>query len=444
MREVRLASILGWFWLYTLAIVPIPGQSQRLSLPPECGPGSIGQDGDAKSSRALEKYDAAHSLALAAKFGPALASLREALDLDPKFTAAHLAAAEILAGSGPQNFPQAAVHLSAVRRLCPQHLESGLLLARVLADGGAKTEAIDRLRQLAREQPKQAAVQVVLGEQLYAIGKHTQALEEFDRALKGDPSNQPARYGKAMCLLATGDATAAVRELKDLVSLNPAHARAHFQLGKQARSDKDLAGAIASFQRATGYEPDFAEAWAQLGAAYREQGDDAKSEYHYRQALKLNPDLSTALYGLARILSARGETAAAEEYLERFQRGRGDPRRNSQATYLNSAGLEQMSQGKLEQALSSFEEALKLDSAFAIAAYNAGVALARLRRADEAIISFQRAIELQPMLANAHYALGVLLKSKNKGDTRADYELNLARRLQEAGIEGSDGGSTNE
>jgi superkiller protein 3 len=421
----------------------MPGQSPPWSLPPECGPGSPnGAAGKLTGRLELEKYSAARSLALAGKYPEALENLREALRLQPELTAAHLAAAEILLRGGAEDLPQVAVHLAAVGRLCPQHLESGLLLARVLSDGGAKAEAIEQLRRLARANPDAVAVHVMLGEQLYAIGKHSDAIEAFARALKLAPSSQPARYGRAMCLLAMGDATKAVRELNDLVALAPAHSRAHFQLGKQARAEKDLAAAIASFQRAIEHEPDFAEGWAQLGATYREHGDDEQSEYHFRQALKLNPELPTALYGLARILSARGETAPAEEYFQKFQQGRGDPRRNSQATYLNTVGLELMSQGKLEQALSSFQEALALDAAFAVAAYNAGIALARLRRVDEAIVSLGKAIELQPMLARAHYALGVLLKSKK--DPRADYELNLARRLQESGIEGSDAGSTNQ
>src|SRR5712692_2407771 len=70
--------------------------------------------------------------------------------------------------------------------------------------------------------------------------------------------------------------------------------------------------------------------------------------------------------------------------------------------------ISQYQAGRYQEALSSLQEAVKLDPDFAIAYNSACVVYDKLGRSAEAINSCERAVALKPELAVAHYNLGVL------------------------------------
>ena len=65
--------------------------------------------------------------------------------------------------------------------------------------------------------------------------------------------------------------------------------------------------------------------------------------------------------------------------------------------------------GRIEEALKSYDEAIRLDQDNASTWNNRGSVLERLGRREEALISYNKAIELDPIDANARYNRGVVL-----------------------------------
>ena len=91
--------------------------------------------------------------------------------------------------------------------------------------------------------------------------------------------------------------------------------------------------------------------------------------------------------------------------------------REKDPTVVNAKALLRLFQGRLEEALVLFEEAVKLDPLHAAYHPNLGNILLRLGRLDEADAAYRRALELQPATRSAHLSLSII--AIRKGDLDA-------------------------
>lgn len=82
----------------------------------------------------------------------------------------------------------------------------------------------------------------------------------------------------------------------------------------------------------------------------------------------------------------------------------------------NILGYALADQGKVDEAIAHYREAIRLQPGFAEAHNNLAVALARQNRLDEAIPEFQAAVRLAPAAALTHYDLGFALASQKRLD----------------------------
>jgi tetratricopeptide (TPR) repeat protein len=101
----------------------------------------------------------------------------------------------------------------------------------------------------------------------------------------------------------------------------------------------------------------------------------------------------------------------------------------------NNLGLALAAQGKLDQAMAHYAEALRLEPDFAMAHNNLGIALAAQGKLDQAMAHFAKALRLQPDYAEAHNNLGLALAGQGKLDQAAAHyaeALHLKPDLAEA------------
>ena len=89
----------------------------------------------------------------------------------------------------------------------------------------------------------------------------------------------------------------------------------------------------------------------------------------------------------------------------------------------HNLGRASLNAGRVEEAMTHFQTALRLQPRAAETHYNLGVCLARRGRTAEAITSYQAALALEPRNAEAHNNLGnALLKLGRVAEARAHYE----------------------
>ncbi|MFB2974436.1 tetratricopeptide repeat protein [Aerosakkonema sp. BLCC-F183] len=106
-------------------------------------------------------------------------------------------------------------------------------------------------------------------------------------------------------------------------------------------------------------------------------------------------------------------TSAAEKPSEQLK----------QAETLYNEGVTLQQQGKLEEAIAKYQEAIRLNPSLAFAHLNLGAALAGLGKQPEAISAYREAILLQPNLAEAYYNLGNALAQQGElPDAQAQYK----------------------
>ena len=170
-----------------------------------------------------------------------------------------------------------------------------------------------------------------------------------------------------------------------------------YQQGRIAEAEQLYAAVLA-------VRPDNIEALQMLGViklAHGELGDGAPAHFGREQQRPKSPQILFN-YGLVLIALKRHEDALATFEQAIKHKGRFPEAHNHRGGVL-------VVLGRPEEALESFDRALAIKPDYAEAVYNRGTALHKLGRNREALQNFDRAIALRPGYAAAHANRGVAL-----------------------------------
>ncbi len=185
-----------------------------------------------------------------------------------------------------------------------------------------------------------------------------------------------ARLNLGVLRLARLDAQGAVPLLLDAVRISPNDAECRSTLGIALRAVGRSSEAIDQLQIALRLRPDLAVAQYNLGLAYLQAGRTAEAIDQFRKTATTYPADTVITDQLARALERRGLELgragdwgqASSIYQEWVSLKPKDPLAH------NSLGEALLKQGKLEDALSQFDEALLIDPSLQIAQENRAVA----------------------------------------------------------------------
>ena len=167
---------------------------------------------------------------------------------------------------------------------------------------------------------------------------------------------------------------------------------------------------------------------------HQKAGRLPQAEAIYRQILQVEPRHPDALHFLGLIAQQVGRYEIASELI-----GKAVTVRPSSQMHYN-LGIAFQAQGKLDQAIKSYRQALALQPDFAEGHDNLGIALQAQGQLDEAITSYRKALSLKPGLAGTHYNLGNALQELGRLDQAiASYRQALLLKPDFAGAHGNMG-----
>jgi tetratricopeptide (TPR) repeat protein len=137
----------------------------------------------------------------------------------------HYAKAEMLRSQ--KNIGAAIAEYREALRLNPNYSAAHASLGSVLSDSGDLENAIVEFRDVTRLNPKDSAARDALGLALYQKGYLDSAIVEYREAIRLNPQEAEAHYGLADALEKKGNHNAAVNEYREALRLQPEMATAH-------------------------------------------------------------------------------------------------------------------------------------------------------------------------------------------------------------------------
>jgi predicted CXXCH cytochrome family protein len=193
----------------------------------------------------------------------------------------------------------------------------------------------------------------------------------------------------------------------------------------QISQNSNLTDGLARLSAAINkFRPARAEYYLQLGDGLRNAGRFVEALAAYEEAVKREPESMAALERLALCLPSLRQQERAGGILKQVLQ-----RAPSASTSLQ-LGLIELQEGKTSDAISAFEEAMRLDREMPDAYNLAGAIWFETGEPARAEAALRDAIRLQPNYAPAHNNLGNLLSTAGRFD-EARYHFEAALRYKE-------------
>jgi tetratricopeptide (TPR) repeat protein len=165
-----------------------------------------------------------------------------------------------------------------------------------------------------------------------------------------------------------------------------------------------------------------------LGSIYFQRGYLDPAETFFRLALRDDPSSAEAHYGLGSVNLQRNNTKNARASFEQAVRLNASYTDTGPNAW-NNLGLLATREGRLDEAIRCFQEALHLSPDYWIALENAGNAYRQQGRSEEARAALERVVALRPRDPAASYSLAMVFAQADDPE-RAEEYLQKALALQ--------------
>ena len=416
---------------------------------------------------AYRYYSLGVSKAQAFQNAQAIALLRKAIQLDPKFAMAyarigyaysvtdfvpekgrpflakaielsdHLAPKDRLYVAAwyaiaRQDYPGAIRTLQQIVAQFPMETEAYTRLARLLYGEERPQETIAVVRQGLVADPESGDLYNVLGICYLGLGRYDEAIGAHQRYALLAPTEPNAHDSLGMSFQQSGKYENAAAEFNAALSLDPEFEPAIIHLGDVYFQQGRYRDALRQYQRyiqVTGSDAARAVGYSSLAQVYWRQGDLNRAESAAQNETRF---AKGAMWSELLLALERGETAKAEALKGRFLKyfqdapypGRGS--RDERRSYEYYLGALAFREKQPKEAIAHFQAALRhLPATSGQDLYedclaNAYLALGRL---DEAISEYQRVLHLNPNYPLAQYHLAQAYRRKGQtGEAGAAYE----------------------
>lgn len=316
--------------------------------------------------------------------------------------------------------------------------------------------------EMAAKSPRDPETMILQGQLLLKQKKTNEALLLLQQAVKAAPDNPSGHLQLGLALKASGSSNQAQAAWREAIRLRPNLAEAWNALGADAteradwrelRADgeelqkiaprapegylfsatarfnlQDAAGAEAQLNHLLLLAPGSALAYTKLGQLRTAQGRWKDAENYYREALGRAPDSIDAIEGQVDLDLRRGRQPEALQFIAAQIN-----RRPSDAGLYLIQGSALLRAKQLDEAEKALSRARDLDPQNLPALVLLGQVQSALGRPRDAISSFEQAVRIAPNTAGLYTALGAALESQGSWhEAQTAYQKGLAAHPDDA------------
>ena len=305
-------------------------------------------------------------------------------------------------------------------------------------------EAVRLFESLAKQTPDQEEIYFQLGVSYLELGQFDKAEETLKRALRLKPQHVAALLQLARLYEATQRLQEALDVYAKVIQVDPLGEAVQFSLLKKnliegillARSG-DFDSALRLFQAASEIDPNNPDAHYNMGLIYLKRKEEAKAEEVFRKVVEVNPQHQEAYLQLGNLYE---QQRRLEEALQAFiGAARANPNtpggKSAQSKIPLLKGIILARRGKAQEALLSFQQALRISPQPAPIYYNIALLYLGLGRSEDAQAALVRTLEFDPNHQGALLNLGILYERQGKLD-EALRSYERARDIQPENTEG--------
>jgi tetratricopeptide (TPR) repeat protein len=175
-------------------------------------------------------------------------------------------------------------------------------------------EAAKEFEEALRLQPRLADAHKGLGFAFYNMGRLDDAIRHYQEAVRLDPVAADTHSNLGAALDAIGRSDEAISQYQETVRLKPDYADAYNNLGVALARKRRFAEAAAHFRRTIELRGDDAGAHANLGIALAEMGKLDEAAVEFREALRMDPRDPQSHYRFGLLLLKLGRRDGAAEH----------------------------------------------------------------------------------------------------------------------------------
>jgi Flp pilus assembly protein TadD len=243
-------------------------------------------------------------------------------------------------------------------------------------------------------------------------GNHELAERAYRRGLELAPNDAELHNALGWTLFQDGRSAEAVAEYERALSADPKHVKSHNNLALALVELGRLEEAASHFKTSLELEPK-AEIYSDLGFVMARLGNKEEARADYQKALELDPNCASAHFNLAVMFVQAGAFGEAESHYRKALPGR------PTAETHNGLGYVLVRQGRTDDAVAEFHNAIDADPKFTPAYNNLADALAKQGKLEEAAHYYELSLAQKPS-AGVYNALGAVLGRLGRTDEAAD------------------------
>lgn len=358
----------------------------------------------------------------AGKFPEACIEYQNAIQIDPKFVAAHEKLADCFLRR--EMWSAGYSELMRVVDLEPQNFSKHIELGNLLLAGRRAKEAQDRAQLVLAQDPNNVDAHILLADAEMSLGNTEDALKEMQTAIQLAPDRSGSYLNLAQIQVVAKRIPEAEQSFRKAFQLDPKSTAAPLMFGDFYSQQRKFAEAEQQFQAVLQIDPKTPAAYRSLAVVYGNWNKKSQAEQILQQAKQAMPDNPDAYRLLGDFYFASGDIPSAlAEYASLDKDHPQDLRvRKNYVQLLLLAG-------RLDDAYRLDQELLKQHPKDPDAQVLLGQILRTQNKLGEAQQVLEGATTSSPESPGAHYALGLVLMQL--GNTvRGESELRQALKLR--------------